>query len=60
VIMAGRFAGALRATITDPLLGSLPLIGSVDQFVDSTDVLERPELCRRLATLYRPRADKAS
>lgn len=60
VIMAGRFADALRATITDPLLGSLPLIGSVDQFVDSTDVLERPELCRRLARLYRPRADRAS
>jgi hypothetical protein len=32
-----RFAEALRATITDPVLWRLPLIGAVDQFVDSTD-----------------------
>ncbi len=52
VIMADRYADALSDTITDPWLRTLPLTGSVDQIVDNTDVLERPDLCRRLAPLY--------
>jgi Domain of unknown function (DUF4037) len=46
VLDAGRFAAALRSTIADPALRSLPLIGAVDQVVDNTDVLERPSLSR--------------
>ncbi len=34
---AERFAEALRATITDPALRRLPLIGAADHFIDSTD-----------------------
>ena len=39
VLGAGRFVDATVATITDPWLRGLPLIGSVDQFADSTDLL---------------------
>jgi hypothetical protein len=35
------------------VLSALPLIGNVDQVVDSTDVLSDPGRCRRLAALYR-------
>jgi len=41
VLGAERFAQATMATITDPWLRGLPLIGSVDQFADSTDFLGR-------------------
>jgi hypothetical protein len=39
VIGAARFTAALRAAITDPRLGSLPLTGAIDQFTDSTDAI---------------------
>jgi hypothetical protein len=39
VLHAERFAGALRRSIADPVLAGLPLLGTVDQVVDSTDVL---------------------
>ncbi len=39
VLMADRFADALRDSITDPWLATLPLIGAIDQFADSTDLL---------------------
>lgn len=42
VLDADRFADACRESITDPVLRELPLIGSVDQWVDSTDVLSGP------------------
>jgi hypothetical protein len=41
VLGAERFVEATTATITDPWLRRLPLIGSVDQFSDSTDLLGR-------------------
>lgn len=44
VLHAERFTAALTARITDPAVRTLPTIGAVDQFVDSTDVLGRPEL----------------
>lgn len=44
VLHAERFTEALIARITDPAIGSLPTIGTVDQFIDSTNVLSRPEL----------------
>jgi hypothetical protein len=39
-------------TVTDPGLRALPLIGAVDQVVDSTDVLGAPRVYRELAALY--------
>lgn len=48
VLRADRFARALTARITDPVLKDLPPAGAVDQFADSTDVLMRPALCRDL------------
>lgn len=49
VLHAERFTEALIARITDPAIGSLPTIGTVDQFIDSTDVLSHPELTRAAA-----------
>jgi diketogulonate reductase-like aldo/keto reductase len=36
VLGAGRFAEACRGAVADPWLAGLPLVGSVDQVVDST------------------------
>jgi len=52
VLMADRFASALLETVANTALQALPLIGSVDQAVDSTDVLEAPRQYRRLGALY--------
>jgi hypothetical protein len=52
VIDAGRFVEACRATVTDAWLRSLPLVGSIDQFVDSTDVLAHSEIAQRLRAIY--------
>lgn len=41
VLRAERFAQALARTVTDPDLRALPLLGSVDQWADSTDLLQR-------------------
>lgn len=48
VLRADRFADALRAAITDPSIAALPPTGSVDQYVDSTDVLSQPARIRAL------------
>jgi hypothetical protein len=53
VIHAGRFAAAALARVSDPVLATLPLIGSVDQLLDSTDVLDRPDLTAALRGYYR-------
>jgi hypothetical protein len=37
VIGGAGFAAALRETIADPRIKRLPLVGAVDQFIDSTD-----------------------
>lgn len=39
VLDAGRLVEVLRSAITDPEIRRLPLIGAVDQFVDSTDAI---------------------
>jgi hypothetical protein len=41
--------------VSDPVLGGLTLVGAIDQAVDSTDVLQKPSQCRRLAGLYTDR-----
>ncbi|NED96600.1 DUF4037 domain-containing protein [Phytoactinopolyspora alkaliphila] len=51
VLASERFAHACRAGIADGFLRQLPLVGSVDQFVDATDVLAQGR-ARRLVALY--------
>lgn len=46
VLHAGRFAHALLHTVTAPGLRALPLVGSVDQWADSTDLLDQPGAVR--------------
>jgi hypothetical protein len=48
VIDAARFAAALLNRIGDVALTELPLVGGIDQYVDSTDILVRPELTRKI------------
>jgi hypothetical protein len=55
VLMADRFADSCLATVTDPDLVGLPLIGTIDQAVDSTDLLDSPDDSRRLIQLYERR-----
>lgn len=38
VLDSHRFTDALVATISDPAISSLPPVGAIDQYVDSTDV----------------------
>ena len=53
VIHADRFVTALREAIADERVRAIaPLIGGVDQWVDSTDVLERTHLYRHLRAIY--------
>ncbi len=54
VIEAPRFAAATIETVSDPFLRSLPRIGSIDQIVDSTDVLSHVDVARRFAAIYGP------
>ncbi|MET9021439.1 DUF4037 domain-containing protein [Actinopolymorpha sp. NPDC004070] len=49
---AEGFAQACRNAIEDPWLRELPLVGSVDQFVDSTDVLSAADRTQHLRALY--------
>jgi hypothetical protein len=53
VIDAARFAKAIKTRIRDERVKSLAAgIGSCDQFVDSTAVLTRPDVRRRLRAIY--------
>lgn len=54
VLMADRFTDALLNTVIDPDLLRLPLVGAIDQAVDSTDLLQHPDVYRRLVGLYEP------
>lgn len=56
VLHSERFVDACLAEVSDPWLRSQPLVGSVDQFVDSTDALYT-DRARRLGAVYigRPR-----
>jgi hypothetical protein len=49
VILADRLAVAIRQEMKEPDLLQLPLAGSVDQFLDSTDVLAPAHLARAAA-----------
>ena len=52
VLGADRFADACVEAVDDPVLYALPLVGGVDQWVDSTDVLSHGERVRRLIGWY--------
>ncbi len=53
VLHAENFAAALRAQISDEQVRALPPnIGSINQFVESTDVLENLNVCLRLKKVY--------
>ncbi len=53
VIDGERFSRAIRAQLTDPEVLRLPPdVGSVDQFVDATDVLAQGERRARLRAVY--------
>jgi hypothetical protein len=54
VIHSDRFVEAIRSAITDERVRSLPVhLGSIDQFVDSTDVLSNPQRFDQLKSMYR-------
>jgi hypothetical protein len=46
VLHADRFAAACQAHLTDPVLREIPLIGAVDQALDTTDILSHPTRSR--------------
>ena len=52
VLGAGRFVEACLEQVSDPSLRSLPLVGAIDQFADSTDILSYPASARRLRAMY--------
>jgi len=53
VVGGARFASALRRGIDDPALRDRPATGSVDQFVDSTDVLSEVGRARAAAEVFK-------
>ncbi|GAA4973983.1 hypothetical protein GCM10025331_80200 [Actinoplanes utahensis] len=53
----GRFAAALLERVDDAVLATLPCIGGIDQYVDSADVLSRPELTRDITMAACPTGD---
>ncbi len=52
VLMSDRFADACVTELTDPALSRLPLVGSVDQFADSTDIASSSGQVARLRSFY--------
>ena len=53
VLGSGRFVDACLERVSDPWLRSLPLVGAIDQFVDSTDVLSNPDVFPLTAAVYK-------
>ena len=52
VLGGDRFAEACLAAVQDEWLRGQPLVGSVDQFVDSTDVLSSAQRSQYLIDIY--------
>jgi hypothetical protein len=52
VLGSARFVDACLAEVSDPCLRALPLVGSIDQLADSTDVLSDQAVSRRLGAVY--------
>ena len=53
VLGSGRFVEACLEQVTDPTLRSLPLVGAIDQFVDSTDVLSGAQTYAAVRATYK-------
>ena len=54
VIHGDEFASCIREAIRDPRVKSItPNVGSIDQFIDSTDVLQQLSVVRRLGVVYK-------
>jgi hypothetical protein len=58
VIDANRFADALFASVPDPWLRAQPRIGSVDQFVDTTDGLQNQWITERFGAVFNPKSSR--
>ena len=53
VIHGDTFASSIKEAIRDPKIRRIPAnVGSIDQFIDSHDVLNQLSLVRRLAVVY--------
>jgi hypothetical protein len=53
VIHGDAFASCIKEAIRDPKVKSItPNVGSIDQFIDSTDVLQQLSVVRRLRVVY--------
>ena len=52
VLGSARFVDACLERVTDPWLKSLPLVGAIDQYVDSVDVLSDPRTFAAAAAFY--------
>jgi Domain of unknown function (DUF4037) len=52
VLRSARFVDACLERVVDQGLRSLPLVGGIDQWADSTDVLSRPAVARHARALY--------
>jgi hypothetical protein len=59
VIDAARFTTALLEVIADPQIRTLPPIGAIDQFTDSTDATGNMSFLRRISTAVQPPATSA-
>ena len=60
VLNAARFTEALTATIDDPALRRLPPVGSIDQYVDNTDLTDHNHVGRRSHYIAGPAASRES
>ena len=52
VLGSARFVDACLERVSDSWLRELPLTGAIDQFVDSTDVLSKPDVFPRAAAFF--------
>jgi hypothetical protein len=52
VLGSARFVDACLERVTDPWLRELPLVGAIDQFVDSTDVLSKNDVFPHARVLF--------
>jgi len=54
IILAGRFVEAIKKSIKSEEIKSIkPYIGSVDQYIDSTDLSDSVKLKKKLKVLYK-------
>ena len=57
VLDAGRYTAALLAAVSDAGIRRRPVLGAVEEFVDSTDALRRTEFLRAAVAAASPPAE---